>query len=381
MFIILFALFLFSIRHKKVLNTVRNDDWKKIKKNMDKALKEYKKSEKYAKSNEYEKVIYHLTSAINLFPSGKYYGSRGIYKNCINDNNGAIEDLNKAIKAIPYEPLYWYVRAKIYYNKLNNKKFAFRDWKKAEQLGSVGAANALKKYFYDSEGNLLLDSQEKNNMNNVIQLKNNWIESKRKEIQDSPNLLDLLEETQINNVSYSKLLECFEWQYKRFKILVRDKFRCSDCGEYSEYNHVHHTYYLKNFLPWEIDDSALVSICKRCHSKRHEKENIHIYKNVNGRLIITKNQNSVCPRCYGSGYLPQFKHVENGICFLCFGDVINKTVFSERLSELSRYKETYNIKLLQDAFIDFTNSISISYYFDNILEKFHAEASDDDLPF
>lgn len=27
-----------------------------------------------------------------------------------------------------------------------------------------------------------------------------------------------------------------------------------------------------------------------------------------------------CPRCGGTGYLPQFKHVENGICFLCRGD-------------------------------------------------------------
>lgn len=101
----------------------------------------------------------------------------------------------------------------------------------------------------------------------------------------------------------------------------------------------------------------------------------------NGKLIIAKYQNSVCPRCYGSGYLPQFKHVENGICFLCFGEVINKSVFSERLSEISRNKESYKTKSLHDAFIDFTNSITISYYSDNIHEKLHAKTFDDDLPF
>lgn len=28
---------------------------------------------------------------------------------------------------------------------------------------------------------------------------------------------------------------------------------------------------------------------------------------------------SICPRCGGTGYLPQYRHVENGICFKCRG--------------------------------------------------------------
>lgn len=27
-----------------------------------------------------------------------------------------------------------------------------------------------------------------------------------------------------------------------------------------------------------------------------------------------------CSRCNGSGYLPQYEHVENGICFRCWGE-------------------------------------------------------------
>lgn len=248
---IILVLFLINKSEKTVRTGHKNEDWKRIERNLGKlhneALNEYEKAEQYARNNEYAKVIFHLTNAINIHPLGRYYGSRGIYRNSINDYNGAIEDLNKAIETMPNETLYWYVRAQIFYHKLNKKESAFRDWKKAEQLGSAGATSALQEYFYDSKGNLILDSQEKYNRNDLIQLKNNWIESKKREIQGYPDLLDLLKDTPINSVSYSKLLYCFEWQYKRLKILVRDKFRCSDCGEYGESLHVHHNLLFERF--------------------------------------------------------------------------------------------------------------------------------------
>ena len=28
----------------------------------------------------------------------------------------------------------------------------------------------------------------------------------------------------------------------------------------------------------------------------------------------------ICDRCSGSGSLPQFKHIENGVCFKCRGN-------------------------------------------------------------
>lgn len=30
----------------------------------------------------------------------------------------------------------------------------------------------------------------------------------------------------------------------------------------------------------------------------------------------------LCPKCQGKGYLPNYKHVEDGICFLCYGSGI-----------------------------------------------------------
>lgn len=64
------------------------------------------------------------------------------------------------------------------------------------------------------------------------------------------NLIELGDYTSVQDIKYGDLLSCFEWQYKRFKILFRDKFTCVDCGEISYSLHVHHKFYLVNRLPW-----------------------------------------------------------------------------------------------------------------------------------
>ena len=33
-----------------------------------------------------------------------------------------------------------------------------------------------------------------------------------------------------------------------------------------------------------------------------------------------------CPRCGGTGYMPQYNHVEGGVCFRCRGTGFSKTV-------------------------------------------------------
>lgn len=203
----------------------------------------------------------------------------------------------------------------------------------------------------------------------MINLKNNWIETKKKEIFEYKSVIELLDEISINEISYSQLLKCLEWQYKRFKILVRDGFTCRDCGEISDSLHVHHIYYLKDKLPWEIDDLALLSLCKRCHVKRHENDNIYTYKELGSKLVLAKNHFYNCPRCNGSGFLSQFKHVEDGICFLCFGNFIPKTIFIKRLKEISINSQTY-VKLNEEC-LDFLDSISLDFFESKIHEKFN----------
>ena len=87
---------------------------------------------------------------------------------------------------------------------------------------------------------------------------------------------------------------------------------------------IHHTYYIKGYKPWEYDSGALVTLCANCHKKRHENSSVPYY---NHEMMLIGNLN-VCERCGGSGYLPQYSHVENGICFKCGGEgVILKETF------------------------------------------------------
>ena len=79
---------------------------------------------------------------------------------------------------------------------------------------------------------------------------------------------------------------------------------------------IHHTYYTKECKPWEYENDSLVTLCEDCHKKRHENTGIPLYdqeKRFISNLIP-------CDRCGGSGYLPQYNHVEHGICFKCNGE-------------------------------------------------------------
>lgn len=79
---------------------------------------------------------------------------------------------------------------------------------------------------------------------------------------------------------------------------------------------IHHTYYTRECKPWEYENDSLVTLCEDCHKKRHENTGIPLYdqeKRFISNLIP-------CDRCGGSGYLPQYNHVEHGICFKCNGE-------------------------------------------------------------
>lgn len=56
------------------------------------------------------------------------------------------------------------------------------------------------------------------------------------------------------------------------------------------------------------------------------KNNNHYSVFVSKQLV--QNQRSAkCSRCNGSGYLPQYAHVERGICFKCRGVRGDKFVY------------------------------------------------------
>ena len=87
---------------------------------------------------------------------------------------------------------------------------------------------------------------------------------------------------------------------------------------------VHHNYYIVGKNPWEYPNDALVTLCESCHQKRHEKPT-PCYRSQNfGEPIEYYN---TCDRCSGSGYLPQYNDVQNGVCFKCGGEgvLVRKT--------------------------------------------------------
>ena len=81
---------------------------------------------------------------------------------------------------------------------------------------------------------------------------------------------------------------------------------------------IHHKYYVKNQNPWEYEDDALITLCQDCHGLEHKTKQTPVYRDIHFKDISGYAQ--VCDRCGGEGYLPQYKHVEGGICFKCYGE-------------------------------------------------------------
>ena len=65
---------------------------------------------------------------------------------------------------------------------------------------------------------------------------------------------------------YQKMLNDPRWVRKRGRILARDNYTCQECGGTHRLQ-VHHKYY--DGRPWEVPDSALITLCDICHELRH----------------------------------------------------------------------------------------------------------------
>ena len=64
-----------------------------------------------------------------------------------------------------------------------------------------------------------------------------------------------------------------EWIELRNEIIKRDENKCQDCLEWVTENtaNVHHTYYVANRKVWEYPKDTLITLCKKCHKKRHKE--------------------------------------------------------------------------------------------------------------
>lgn len=80
---------------------------------------------------------------------------------------------------------------------------------------------------------------------------------------------------------------------------------------------VHHKQYLMDKKAWEYEEKDLITLCQDCHSTLHKLIPVKAYTKVNGQLIVMNY--TPCHRCQGTGYFPEYRNVQNGVCFRCRG--------------------------------------------------------------
>ncbi len=77
---------------------------------------------------------------------------------------------------------------------------------------------------------------------------------------------------------------------------------------------VHHKCYRKNVSIWDQANDEYVTLCNICHDITHENQDIPWLDERDRKVNSIK-----CDRCYGKGYLPHYRYVQNGVCFKCSG--------------------------------------------------------------
>ena len=121
------------------------------------------------------------------------------------------------------------------------------------------------------------------------------------------------------HVTYEEQLKQPEWLAKRQQFLGFDGVCCNSCGK-TRYQiailELHHRYYQRCRMAWQYPDQAFLVLCRRCHQGLHDQLGaVPIFDEL-GRLV---EQPRGCSRCGGSGFIPPYHHVQNGICFGCWG--------------------------------------------------------------
>ena len=81
---------------------------------------------------------------------------------------------------------------------------------------------------------------------------------------------------------------------------------------------VHHKRYIVQHNAWDYEDNDLVTLCNECHSKVHKYLPTKVYTLVDGIYRVLNY--TPCSRCNGTGYFPEYKNIQGGICFRCQGE-------------------------------------------------------------
>lgn len=134
----------------------------------------------------------------------------------------------------------------------------------------------------------------------------------------------------MDSVIYGWLLGRAEWRKFREDVF-KARGRCCEmdgCCE-TENLDVHHVVYRKGSWPWDYSVDDMRVYCHAHHMELHRtmKNNGEEPKTEDGN--VQKYSDGLCPRCGGTGFLPEFHDLVGGKCLQCLGYT---RVLPERLS-------------------------------------------------
>jgi hypothetical protein len=171
-------------------------------------------------------------------------------------------------------------------------------------------------------------------------------------------LKELLRTHQGEHITYSQYLTTDEWRTKRNEITERDGHLCANCkktatfyiknfssptkyhlwnvseidnkilpllsSEQSKLIHadkayhleVHHNRYILNRLPWDYKNEDLITFCNHCHIDFHNNNKVPVFSED----ALVELEYEACSKCNGTGYIPEYNHIQGGICFQCIGN-------------------------------------------------------------
>lgn len=82
--------------------------------------------------------------------------------------------------------------------------------------------------------------------------------------------------------NYGELLSMPQWEIKRKLILIRDGYRCRNCGGEKRLQVHHRQYHVNKFgekvKPWNYANHYLVTLCDECHKNGHELYKVPVFK-------------------------------------------------------------------------------------------------------
>ena len=134
-------------------------------------------------------------------------------------------------------------------------------------------------------------------------------------------------------LTYEQQLETDDWHKKRSSILERDSHKCQMCGAKGDDEsplNIHHRYYHYPRYAWAYDDSALITLCKRCHELVHLTLSPLVYAERDGKFVVMNF--TPCYRCHGAGHFPEYRRIQNGICFRCRGQRYEELITNKRIN-------------------------------------------------